>query len=150
MDTRKKSVVWNFFTLNDKGIAVCNICRNNFIYKSSATNFKKKHLQIKHPTVLLCHLDVSSHAVRPKANEPPAAAICNDDDREPISAVPIPMSSSARSFALPSTSSSASASSSSVTGTASNPLPSQRTQQPIKTSHQAFVESFLKRKLPLA
>ncbi|GBN64396.1 Zinc finger BED domain-containing protein 1, partial [Araneus ventricosus] len=116
---------------------------------SSASNLRK-HLQRKHPTVLLCHLDVSSHAVRPKANEPPAAANPNDDDPDPISAVPIPMSASTSSFALPSTSSSASASTSSVTGTARIPPPSQRTQQPIKTSHQASVESFLKRKLPLA
>ncbi|GBO04313.1 hypothetical protein AVEN_226525-1 [Araneus ventricosus] len=97
--------------------------------------------------VLLCHLDISSHAVCPKTIEPPAAANCNDDHPDLISAIPIQMS--VISFALPSMSSSASVSMSSVTGTASISPPSQRKQQPIKTSHQTSVESFLKRKLAL-
>lgn len=48
----KTSAIWNFFTEkpNSDTIAVCNICKKDFSFKSSSNNLKK-HLEKKHPLI---------------------------------------------------------------------------------------------------
>lgn len=69
MDKKKTSIVWNFFTKKDRDEAVCNICQNKFAYKSSSSNLKK-HLERKHPTISLSHLDDSKRARSSSSSRP--------------------------------------------------------------------------------
>lgn len=47
---RKKSEIWNFFSVEDNNKAKCNICKSTFSYKTSVTNLKS-HITRKHPSI---------------------------------------------------------------------------------------------------
>ncbi|KAJ8946653.1 hypothetical protein NQ314_008825, partial [Rhamnusium bicolor] len=53
---RKKSEIWNFFSVEDDNKAKCNICKSIFSYKTSVTNLKS-HILRKHPSIKFQQLE---------------------------------------------------------------------------------------------
>lgn len=52
MDTSKRSKVWLHFSIVSVGSAKCNICGSKYSFKGGSTSNLKKHLLLKHHTVL--------------------------------------------------------------------------------------------------
>jgi hypothetical protein len=75
---RKRSEVWNYFTIADhnKTLAKCDLCKQILSYKSSVSNLKK-HIQKKHVTVSLNTMNTENY-IRP-VTEPQQ----EDDDPQP-------------------------------------------------------------------
>lgn len=51
--TKKKSVIWLHYSELGEEKAKCNIYQNVYSYKGGTTGNLRKHLRIKHPTLIL-------------------------------------------------------------------------------------------------
>lgn len=49
---KKRSEIFSFYSIVDRDIAVCDLCRQKLSFRTSVSNLKK-HLIRKHPTVQL-------------------------------------------------------------------------------------------------
>lgn len=51
MPKQKSSFLWQYFHPSSTDKACCNLCKQNFSYKTTTTNLKK-HIERRHPNLL--------------------------------------------------------------------------------------------------
>lgn len=76
MANAKRSEIWMHFTPaeNNKAKAKCDICRSLLSYKGGTTSNLKKHLQSKHPTILVA----ATRGNRTEDSVPNSSSVCAD------------------------------------------------------------------------